>query len=299
MTFVTPPQGWELDVGIWGTDANREETIVVSGGYSVKFNSTAVATALVSPWIPIEDLLQSFYGALLRTDDVTAGYTITLKVDQYDHNRLFVGTSTMFTGVLDAIDTWQWVGNIRSHLATIGWVRMRLEKTTDTHNVYVDNMLTERLQPSWGLYRDSLQTIATGTWTTLATNSSLVAAQSYFLTISRSVSAAGVVTIGPPGAYNFHSAIELDDFAAPGVLDIRLKLTPKGGGASRFRYGTRSYLATGFGGRAVVSVTNEQLFPGDTAEVQIFQNSGFNVSTVLPDTQHSYNHLTGSRIGKI
>lgn len=297
MTWPTPPSGWSVVTGSWTTDADRDESLSESGAYTLHLLDTSVATKLRSDFTPVEQSLQYFVNIRVRSDDITAGYTISVKAEQYATDKVtLVATASLYSGVPAAADTWEWVGSRFKPLnSTVRWIRITVEKTTNTHNVYVDNISLEPQQPSWGKYLNSNQSIGSGSWTTVTFDTDIDA-------LSEDVKigySSGVVTAKINGAYSIGSTCTFSTLSDGDLVGIRIKHVQISGGTAFYTYGTRM-MAAGSTIMAVhVNAPNVILLAGGTVEIQVYHDHGSAVNALGLVTTNKNCWFTGIRSGRL
>jgi len=303
MSTPRPPQGWEMTVGTWNTDAQRAETPVNSGAYSLEQLGVSGSTTLTSPYIPVEDNADFWVGALVQATSTST--TVTLELFEYDRDRATSGHDALvFENTLDAADTWQWIGKKYTPTSSgIRFIRVNIQRdSAGGGSVYWDRVLMERIQPSWTVALDSggAQAITTGTWTTVLFTSAANDAHTNTMTVRQASLSAGVITVGPPGAYNLSGSVELAALSDGTEADVRIKVTQKGGGGTPvFRYGSKVTAGGADTLRLPVAVANEHCWAGDTVELQVWHNEGSNINVTDGDADDSFTFFSGARIGKM
>lgn len=176
MASKAPPTGWEVTTGVWGTNIDRDETTTLSGQAAVKleYDASTAAPTLLSPWVPVAgDAAGSSVGMVadigtaayirFRTNSVTAGNTVTIKVYWYDKDRSLTATDTVWNAVASTANEWQTAGVARVNLG-VRWARIEVTKANNNFSVFVDTAIVAKLPPSRYSTSDGsiTQTIATG-----------------------------------------------------------------------------------------------------------------------------------------
>lgn len=177
MASKSPPSGWEVSSGTWGTDLDRDESTTLTGQAAVKFLSTGSGATILSPWIAVggidadpsayipERLGYSFY-TRVKTDRANAGDNVTIKIYYYDKDRGLTSTSTIVNATTIATGKWQAYGEAKHMLDDIRWVRFEVIKASPAFNLWIDSAVAVKLPPS--SVANSLgvaETIPTATWT--------------------------------------------------------------------------------------------------------------------------------------
>ena len=302
MSWQTPPQSWEMSVGTWGVDADREETIARSGNASLLMKSTAVATTLRSGWIPVENGVIYGLWALVRSDDVTVGNYLSIDAQEYDGDK---STLTATTPVVNSrlpavVDTWEWHGaHWTPAVGTTRWIRLIIKKTAVAFSLYWDKIHFEIVNPATILTRDATQSIPDATWTTVEFNNKLIAGAIWRV---NDAPAAGILTLPIGGQYAVSATVEFAS-SAIAAFDIRFKHL-YATSVVDYYYGVRQILA--INGQVVrLSVTTEMLLSrgmhaGEQITVEVYHNSGgaLNIaaSTLHPTGNSLVNHLSAHRI---
>ncbi len=202
MTSQALPDGWALPTGTWGTDADRDESTVLSGFASIRLKNTAVATTVLGPVTPITrgQTTSKSYEAVVtfQADSTTAGHTVSIKVYTYDEDMVAVGSYTVNSGVVLAANTW-YTRTLDFAVTSTDerYARIEIAKAAQAFNVYVDTAEVLPIAPYFKYSLTSDQAITSGTWnaiaswTTTATNDATVVS-SYKASFCRSK--AGVLT---------------------------------------------------------------------------------------------------------
>lgn len=315
MPTESPPQGWTVNTGTWGTDVDREETLSETAGYVIHLKSTSVQTEIESDFIGIASATRYFTGMLVRADRVLTDDKITLFLREYDSDKELIGTTTLHNAALAAANTWEWIGghDADSDINTITnantrYVKIAVRKPGRLFNAYVDTALLDRSQPSWAITNSSPtppgQTIPAATWTPVTLDANIQSAggvNTSVFPMRCGVSATGVVTGHVPGAYTITANSGLESLSDGVQVWLRLKVVSGTGIVIRYRYGAiGTSSAAGSTVLTNVSVTNEVLEPNDTVTLEIWHNDSVPRQVVeIGNVQHVYTYMTGDRNGRL
>jgi hypothetical protein len=246
-----------------GTDANRDESSVRTGSYSVVLENTAVATKIRSAFIPVQNGVEYLIAVHALTDNITWG--ITIKVEKYSGLRALFGTDTI-SASFTTVSTWEWLGDEWTSAFT-GWIRITIEKTANTHHVYLDRVIAERGPARLEVRKLNTQGISTSTWTTVEYET----AQEYGFTKSGTLYICKV-----PGYYTMSASVHLDDLSDTTIAAIRIKVDD--GVSPVYYYGTRFGMPTTMEPILLISVEPILLLFGYTIEVEVWHNEGSSVN---------------------
>ena len=303
MTDTRVPAGWTMTTGTWGTDANRENSVVATGKFALRLDDTATATIMDGPYIAMSPDIPLSVGAYVRTDDVTAGHNVGTNFTDYDGNYV-QGNQWQWDDELSAADTWQWTGANHVPASDAVWARFQVFKTTNAHNIYYDQMFVERHPPGWFRYHSgAAQSVSSSTWTTLDFDARAddPIGQSIPEVQCSWDSGNDQIVIGPPGVYTIHSIIEFPTISDGTIVDIRLKTVSANAlfGQTRYRYGQRLAAAGSQTVRIGVTTVADWYDSGDTIEVQVWHNEGSPISIPAGDDTDDTMSFQGTRFGKL
>ncbi len=268
----SPPDGWEIDTGTWGTDLDRGTTFF-QGIASLQLKNTSVAASVLSDFIPMRSSTASYpntqsFWVRLQADSVAGGNTVKLELHTYDNTKSFLATTTPLNGVLNAINTWETYGRIATPNASAKWARWQITKAAQAFNVYVDLAPFEDNPPYISYTQTAAQNINDSTWTTIVfgTNTFVVDNAINYN------AATGVASILEPGYYTICSTVNTDDSLGDGkALRIRVKLND--GTNNYYVYGTGNPIGANDKGLALVATTLP-CNTGDTIAIEVWQDSG-------------------------
>lgn len=177
MTYPHPPAGWRMATGTWGTDAERETTLYLSGGASIRMKNTTTATKLIGPMSPVHPGIANnkMYEATayVRASSVSggAGDYVTLQLKSYDASFTAIYTHVIYQNVLTAADTWQTVSGVwqADSGGTERFIRPEILKGTNAINVYWDAISFRAMAPMFkGTSGTTAVTDHASTWTAIA-----------------------------------------------------------------------------------------------------------------------------------
>lgn len=301
MTWPTSPRKWELTTGTWGTDADRDETTVLTGNASAHMKSTAVATALRSGWIPIEGNIYYHIWTLVQTDDITAGYNAQIRIQEYGADKSTLVFETLVESrVPRTANVWEWIGGEWIPNGTARWGKIIINKTANAHNLYWDRVHLEKIRPGFLVYRSSVESIGSGSWTPVTWNvnkyGSTGAGRPW--NFYRALLSSGAMQLPQGGQWSLGAAVELEDPASACDFNIRIKhnvpLT-----LTHYYYGTKFNSDTA---RLVVNVPHLYAYGaarGETFEVEVWQNSGGALNVLAATSSSVVNYFSGHRIQPI
>lgn len=271
MTWRDPPKSWDVITGTWGTDLDRAESSALyrSGNYSLHLKNTAVASKIRSGFVPMQTVpvtAEYQVGALIYPDAVGAGYNFTIKVERYPTRDSLLSTSTFtFT---PATAAWQWVSGKYTAAFGGGFLKVSIEKTTNTHNIYVDRVILERAPPRLDVEMTGGQSIPTGTWTTV--DYGATGGQYGF---TEQVTDEFLCDV--PGYYTVSASCQLEALSDQTEAGIRIKVV---GAATDYYYGTHFAASGSHDVVLTVPAAMILLQAGDTIEVEIWHNEGSNLN---------------------
>lgn len=263
MTWRDPPKRWEIVTGTWGTDIDREESIIRTGSYGLVMENTAVATKIRSTWIPVQNGLDYLIAALAYTDNITWG--VTIKVEKYSSSRVYFGVDT-YSRTFATVSTWEWLG-AEWRASYTGFIKITIEKTANTHHVYLDRVIAERGPARLDVRKLNTQGIPTSTWTTVE----------FETTTDYGFNKSGTLyKCTVPGYYTMSASVHLDDLSDTTIAAIRIKVND--GSSPVYYYGTRFGMPTTMEPILLISVEPILLLFGYTIEVEVWHNEGSSVN---------------------
>ena len=146
MSSSSPPDGWVLEAGTWGTDIDREESTVFSGAQAFHFKNTATNAVIASTWFPVTSTWPGRqYQNVHWTWQASANGVndrLRVRVKFYDETRTLTSTATLFDGAAAAVNTWQNSGFSESIITGDRWARFLIDRPGDTDfDLYVDQIV--------------------------------------------------------------------------------------------------------------------------------------------------------------
>jgi hypothetical protein len=276
MSSESPPSGWLVDTGVWGTDCDREETLNQTGNHSLHLKSTAVATKLVGPWIPVRGGWNNTYSAwaLLQASSIAGGNTVTVKCQGYQDDRSTTTTAinVINASVLGAANTWEHWGDTATFASNTRWARFEIEKAAQSFDVYIDFVNLEKFPPG-GRVAGAAVTIASGAgWSTPN-----MPTQAWFSDVDFDA-ATERITVYIPGIYIITASTEWSDLVDGDYVEMRI--VENAAGVPISTYGTSCPVGAADTTRLIASASKE-LVPNDTLELQVRQQTGNDLSLDL------------------
>lgn len=260
---VNPPDGWAMNVGTWGVDADRSDSVFLKGICSMQLKNTAVATKVFGPWIPLGVFTASSDGyraeAIVRADSNTANFTIEFKQYMAD-KATSTGTASLISAshVITA-NTWQMLSRTFPMSNATQWGRFEISKSTTTFNAYIDSLAIIRTVPSFFASNDGsagTQSIAASTWTDVRFEVAVTPVSGSFSSYVDHPNST-TFTIYSYGYWQINAGICLSSLsdgttlkvritdAAGVVLDVGTIVTTGGAATQCVRYSTLVFLTSG------------------------------------------------------
>lgn len=289
MTIISsmdPPKGWEIVTGTWNTHADRDN-FSRFGAYSVKFISSSNATKIRSGFIPVETGVQYVVGAHAYSDDGTAGYYLTMKIEKYNNTDKETPFGTDTHNFQPTASTWEWHSTEYSCVHT-GFIRITLEKTTNTHNMWVDRVVAETGPGRLNVQKLNSQGIADSTWDTVEYETAL----DYGFTKS------GVLYVcDVPGYYSITGTAGFDSLDDQTIGAIRLKVDD--GSSPFYVYGNRIAVSTAASMDLILTVSHNSIYlgPNWTIEIEVWHDYGSSRNLLYGSSEGMY--FSAMRSGRI
>lgn len=181
MGSLSPPDGVTVLSGTWGTDMDRNESVVLSGNASLEFKS---GTPADDPKISIDRIpvhkgtsAQAIYdvAVIMRATSVSSGtYTMTVEAELYNAAGTLQSTTTIHSGILTLADTWETKSApVTVDGASDNYLVITCKKNNVAFTGYVDSIDVRRRPPSFEA-RQTSQTITTSTGTTMLWDESII-----------------------------------------------------------------------------------------------------------------------------
>lgn len=136
------PDVWSVDTGTWGTDLTTQNANLNEGSIALELKATAVATAIRSGWVPVNqglDYILEWWWADLTGGTAANGHHIAANVVWYD------SAQTVISGSTDTVNVATTTPGFRRFYvtapATAAWCRVVIAKDafTDMH-VAIDSV---------------------------------------------------------------------------------------------------------------------------------------------------------------
>lgn len=147
----------------------------LTGDKVLRLKNTAVATKIRSKHIPVTGDKSLQFLAVWQASGTSV--VVGFKVEWYSDKATLLSTSTIFSQVAAASNTWETGSGIVAAPATARWCRMTLEKDTTTENVYfdrieMDSAALSALESNFKAYysADDTSPGAESTWLTFETD---------------------------------------------------------------------------------------------------------------------------------
>lgn len=160
MTYTrTMPDTWKMTAGIWGDDAEREDTITNSGGSSLHIKATPSPTGFISDLVPLDLNVQYNAYVLIRASAVEANKTVIVRMKFYSQSDTDtpVGEIDLVSNApLNTANVFQYYGAFfdradptNTALNEARWCRFFIQKsTTQLFDIYIDRIELRRVPPS-------------------------------------------------------------------------------------------------------------------------------------------------------
>jgi len=293
------PDGWELLVGEWGTDIDRDETNKYGGFHSIRMIDTAVATSIATPHIVatgadstvLEFTPQTtdvwFY--IYQPDDGNVLNTFTITAYYYDKAGTELFNYSLFSGRTTTTTKWEIfsAATYNTNGDPGGYTVIRITKAARAFNLYIDSAWATIRPPNWSMIECPTQTIPnTGVWTTVTFG---VAGANNEVTYNLSGGFVTSVAAYITGMYQVNAQVKVDgDIPAAQILDIRIKVVDVSG--TFYYYGHPGQLL-------VRSASISTLIPvayEATFEVQVATTT----NALDTDNTDGFNSFSGVRVGR-
>lgn len=253
MASIGPPDGWEVESGTWGTDIDREDTIVLTGAHSLKLASGS-APVIYSPWIPINN--PSSVGAVdtpntdtpsvtaycrYYADRISAGDNIDIDLIYYDIDRASAGTVHLVaTTPAATADAWYTAGENRSTAGSqVHWARFKFTKANTAFNLYIDSVVAERGTSSGEIELSGTQSItAAGGWQRVNLSTGVGLYETDYDTTN------DLIEYNVPGKYHIYGMVNYTGLASGEQAKLRL-VSQTGSAISPFTVFATQASATG------------------------------------------------------
>jgi hypothetical protein len=286
---VNPPDGWIVTSGVWGTDYQRDSSVYLTSGNSLKMVGTAANTqTLTGPWFPIDgNGLAYVVSGVVQSTNNTSLLTIKLEIYAGDQTTLTTTIYLYNNVIVPTANTWLTPSKEFTTTSSYNWARFIVTRASGTTaSVYIDRLEVKKLGPRWGRYKDpgSGQTIVAG-----ATTQITFASSAYANLVTTSSSD---VTVYRAGVYLLYFRTQIADLDPGDTIDVFFKVTdPILGAVSQ---GSAMYVASS-GGLISLVMTSVYRHAGTTGGgspigVYIRNNSGAASLFVSPIPSAPFNN---------
>lgn len=168
MTAPEAPHGWSMYSGTWGTDVDRESTVVRNGKYSIKFFPTAPGSdpGIVSDYIPVDPLDGYRLTWIQRSTSTNSAHKLKMAVEYFDSTKTSLGAATtVYNFNVLAVDTWEVPTYDIQPPATAAFARIIFTKTSSvSFTAYLASVDLAVCEPHLVVTKSS-QLIPPITWT--------------------------------------------------------------------------------------------------------------------------------------
>lgn len=219
MAANNPPSKWYVNTGSWGTDIDRNESVFVSDGASLKWITSTGVMYGDFFWVHDDHVAAPtslLVWARFQPDSDGDGVSAAMEFYQSDQATL-ISTVVFSVTQYSTGGVWAVSGALVNVPANARWARIKLSGDAD---VYLDEVRIERVRP----YIEATMTDHTnvvpsqmnGTWTvrTHANIFNTVNLQSHMDTTD------DAINIYRPGVYFVEAAVTLDDIVAGDVYAV-------------------------------------------------------------------------------
>lgn len=301
LTGNSPPAGWRMISGTWGTDATLEQTGAtqfLSNDKFLRLTGSSEVEVESNP-IPIRDfqlsaseICRTFWGIALQVSDKTAGYRVTVGIRPFQQDGTQLSTGyflandsglTQLDGTNDTPSTSPFfAGRAFNALFTSGsvaYVKLFVKKSAHSFNCDIHGIVPRTSNAyCYGTEAASPTSVPdnVGTWTPIEFNRS---------TTVRMVGASGDGTasqaVAITGRFHARAVVQTSSLNDGDVLGIRIQSYLASGAASAIRYGQR-IVAPGTSAQYIMADGYFEMLPGMywQVEVQYVNNSGSTAANV-------------------
>ena len=262
-----PPGGWSVDAGTWGTDMDRETSVVEAGANAIHYIDTATTSVRVaSDYYPVVAGSPYRISALMQQDDISS-QDVTFSLAWFTAAKGYISGTFIFKDNLPDVDTWYELSGILNAPSTARFARILLGRATASFNAYSAYAKIEPHPVCFSAYASGVDSIAVGLpWTKLSLDTETHDYGSAF-----DAAANYRFTAPADGVYAFSGRVS-SAITAGDALSVALYKN-----AAIWKQGTHAY-GTGNSVGAAVSVAGGLLARGDYVELY---------ATVSGDGAHS------------
>jgi len=167
MGTTYPPDKWTTYQATWGTDVDREETIVTQGQYGFVFNNTTPAAdpQMVSPLRPVIPRMPYRLSAMIRASSIAAGNFVSLSVNWYTSAQAFISQVSAYNAVLAAAGTMYEISGVLTAPSNAAFAKIVLGKNNAAYYAYFSAIQFDRFPRCFWAYPSANENVATGTLT--------------------------------------------------------------------------------------------------------------------------------------
>jgi len=131
-----PPGGWSVDAGTWGTDMDRETSVVEAGANAIHYIDTATTSVRVaSDYYPVVAGSPYRISALMQQDDISS-QDVTFSLAWFTAAKGYISGTFIFKDNLPDVDTWYELSGILNAPSTARFARILLGRATASFNAY-------------------------------------------------------------------------------------------------------------------------------------------------------------------
>jgi len=276
---TNPADGWSVYTGTWGTDFDRETSVLLGGQYSIKFISGTPADdpTLVGDYRPVIPGMPYMASIWVRADSIAAGNTMTAFINWYTSEKVYISQSVIHNAVLGAANTWEERSAIFTAPATAAFARLFIRKNNTAFNGYYGFADFWRAPRSFLAYRSAAVPASP---TNIDFDNESYDYGNIFDT------GTGKCTIPTDGLWHFYAQTYVVNLAAGGTVDIVLR-----NAGTPIAYGTTAR-AHALNDDCVAAVNFiGYLSKGDSIETYLEYSSG------TPSVAGTVTKMTGVELG--
>lgn len=270
-----PPDKWTISGGVWGTDWDRESSVVNMGKYSLKKINTGTASSLLGPIVPLQPACHYRAGVMFRATNNSNNVLVDcVELDSADGT---ISTKVVRSTPAAAADTWYYVETRFKAAGTVRKARMSLDAASGV-NVYFNLAEIARCAASFSVQRTNTSvTMTASAYTDITYNST---DHNYGLDLDTTT---GIWTCPHDGVYRFSGAWGISTLDNGKRMICALKVN----GTLAYE-GPATYNSTGGNLNALMAAVTPvtlKLAAGDTVKMCGYHDNGTNRTTVNNSTQ--------------
>ncbi len=291
MALTFPPDGWEPKDGVWGVDFDENTSVKLSGGRSLEFitgglTNVAIEQSDHTPAVEGDDYLVDW---VIRATANAAADAMRLRIVWYDSDKVQLSFSTIFSGTVDTINTWEKKAGVATAPANTRYFRLRLIKNnTNAWTGYCDSANAQSAVPRWNVANASPQTLTATSWNKLQYSASTQIFGVNFDNPNDEIDILieGIYTI------NAKCLISNIDDDEPIEMAIAINGTRSKRGGKRFIYNPSPLLRD----ESIEFGITQQFLQGDTLSIEVFVGAAVVASTISTVGNSNENYFTGARV---